>query len=158
MKLLFRQRFFSWLDSYDIYGETGDVLYTVEGQLAWGHKLVISDAQGRELGLVREEVLTLLPRFLLYLGADEVGEIRKEFTFFRPSFRLDCMGWQVQGDFLAWDYSITDAAGGWIAAISKEILNWTDTYVLDIADPANAVYVLMIALAIDAAKCSGGNG
>ena len=31
MKLLFKQRFFSWFDSYDIYDETGTAVYTVEG-------------------------------------------------------------------------------------------------------------------------------
>ena len=32
MKLYFKQRFFSWFDSYDIYDyDTGDVVYTVEG-------------------------------------------------------------------------------------------------------------------------------
>ena len=43
MKLLFKQRFFSWFDSYDIYYEDGSTAYTVGGKLAWGHKLVISD-------------------------------------------------------------------------------------------------------------------
>ena len=28
MKLYFKQRFFSWFDSYDIYYEGGDVAYT----------------------------------------------------------------------------------------------------------------------------------
>ena len=41
MKLLFRQRFFSWFDSYDIYDEQGNVVYTVEGKLSWGHCLHI---------------------------------------------------------------------------------------------------------------------
>ena len=31
MKLLFKQRFFSWFDSYDIYNEAGETVYTVEG-------------------------------------------------------------------------------------------------------------------------------
>ena len=44
MKLLFKQRFFSWFDSYDIYDEAGATLFTVEGQLAWGHTLHINDA------------------------------------------------------------------------------------------------------------------
>ena len=34
MKLLFKQRFFSWFDSYDIYNQAGDVVYTVKGQLS----------------------------------------------------------------------------------------------------------------------------
>lgn len=29
MKLLFRQRIFSWLDSYDIYNEKGETLFVV---------------------------------------------------------------------------------------------------------------------------------
>ena len=41
-----------------------------------------------------------------------------------------------------------------IAVISKELFHMTDTYVLDIADPENALYVLMFVLAIDAEKCS----
>lgn len=41
MKLLFKQRIFSWLDSYDIYDENGDTVYTVKGQLSLGHKLFI---------------------------------------------------------------------------------------------------------------------
>ena len=31
MKLLFKQRFFSWFDSYDIYNEAGETVYTVKG-------------------------------------------------------------------------------------------------------------------------------
>ena len=31
MKLLFRQRFFSWFDSYDIYDEDGNTVYVVKG-------------------------------------------------------------------------------------------------------------------------------
>ena len=34
MKLLFRQRFFSWFDSYDIYDEDGNTVYVVKGQLS----------------------------------------------------------------------------------------------------------------------------
>ncbi len=43
MKLLFKQRIFSWLDSYDIYNEQGEKVYTVKGELAWGHCLKIMD-------------------------------------------------------------------------------------------------------------------
>ena len=61
MKLLFKQRFFSWLDSYDIYDEAGRPVYTVKGQLSWGHCLKIFDAQGRPLGSIQERILTFLP-------------------------------------------------------------------------------------------------
>ena len=51
MKLLFKQKFFSWLDSYDVFDESGSTVYTVRGELAWGHQLRIYDAYGNELGL-----------------------------------------------------------------------------------------------------------
>lgn len=41
MKLLFKQRMFTWFDSYDIYDEAGHTVYTVEGKLSWGHRLII---------------------------------------------------------------------------------------------------------------------
>ena len=53
MKLLFKQRFFSWFDSYDIFNEAGDTVYVVKGQLSWGHCLKIFDAYGNEVGSVR---------------------------------------------------------------------------------------------------------
>ncbi len=156
MKMLFKQRFFSWLDSYDIYGEDGQTLFTVEGKLSWGHKLEIYNSAREYMGRIQEEVFTFLPRFRMYVGEDYIGDICKEFTFFRPSFTLECNGWQIQGDFLEWDYSITDGQGNDVAKVSKQIWNWTDTYTIEVYDPVNALFSLMIVLAIDAAKCSDG--
>lgn len=157
MKLIFKQRLFSWLDSYDIYYEDGSRAYTVQSQLAWGHCLKISDSSGRELGTIKERVLTWLPQFEIYLGEQYVGRITKEFSFLKPRFHIDCNGWSVEGDWLEWDYSIRSQDGQTIACVSKEVLNWTDTYVLDIADPGDALCVLMLVLAIDAEKCSRDN-
>jgi len=39
MKLLFKERLFSWLDSYDVYDENGDIIFTVKGVLSWGNYL-----------------------------------------------------------------------------------------------------------------------
>ena len=154
MRLLFRQRLFSWFDSYDIYDEAGNTVYTVEGKLAWGHCLHILNAAGDHIGTVREQVLTFLPKFELYVQDQYVGCIQKEFTFFTPKFDIDCNGWRVEGDFLEWDYRVTEACGAQVASIHKELLHWTDTYVIDVADPGSALCVLMLVLDIDAEKCS----
>ena len=68
MRLLFKQRFFSWFDSYDIYDEDGNTVFTVEGKLAWGHCLHILNAMGDHIGTVQQRVLTFLPKFELYIG------------------------------------------------------------------------------------------
>ena len=154
MKLLFRQRIFSWFDSYDIYDENGNTVFVVKGQLAWGHCLKICDSQGHELGLVKEKVITFLPKFELYEGGRHIGRISKKLSLFSPKFSIDFNGWQVEGNFLEWDYTIRDARGNWVATIGKELFHLSDTYVMEIRDPSDALHVLMFALAMDAEKCS----
>ena len=157
MKLLFKQRMFSWFDSYDIYDETGTVVFTVKGRLSWGHCLEIFDYAGTHVGTVKEEILTFLHRFALYAFGNYIGEIKKEFTFFKPVFTLNCNDWTVQGDWLEWDYQVLTSSGGLVMQASKELFQWTDTYVIDITRKEDALLSLMIVLAIDAAKCSNGN-
>ena len=154
MKLLFKQRLFSWLDSYDIYDEYENTVYVVKGQLSWGHCLKIFDTHGRELGMVKERVLTFLPKFEVYEGERMIGSICKEMTFLKPRYNIDFNGWYIEGSWTEWDYSITDGAGRMVARISKELLHMTDVYVLDIVNPEDALHVLMFTLAIDAEKCS----
>ena len=154
MKLLFKQRIFSWFDSYDIYDEQGNTAFIVKGQLSWGHCLRIMDASGQHIGTVKEVILSLLPRFEIYAGNRLLGSIRKEFTFFKPKFTIDCNGWNIDGEWLEWDYAIRNSHGREIAVITKEIFRMTDTYVIDVHHPDNALAALMVVLAIDAEKCS----
>lgn len=154
MKLLFKQRFFSWLDSFDVFDEAGNTVYTVRGQLSWGHCLKIFDQQEREIGTVKQRIFTFLPKFEMYLGDQYMGCINKEFSFFTPRYNIECNGWQVEGNFFEWDYQILTEAGQQVATVSKELLNWTDTYVIDVMDPKDAISALMLVIAIDAEKCS----
>ena len=156
MRLNFKQRFFSWFDSYDIYDEAGNTVYTVEGQLSWGHRLHINDARGRHIGTLQEKLFTFFePKFEVYIRNEYVGCIKKEFTFFKPRFVIDFNGWQVDGEWLEWDYQITDGSRV-VATISKEPFHWTDTYSIDVDRPGDALGALLVVLAIDAEKCSRG--
>ena len=154
MKLIFKQRLFSWFDSYDIYDEAGNTVFTVKGELSWGHLLRIYDAIGNDVGYIKERVFTFLPKFEIYLGDNYMGCISKEFTFFKPKFNIDYNGWTVDGDWFEWDYSIFNSSVQTVATVSKELWNWTDTYMIDVQDPNDAICVLMLVLAIDAEKCS----
>ena len=154
MKLLFKQRLFTWFDSYDIYNENGDTLYTVEGQFSWGHCLHILDRNGTHVATVQEKVFRLLPKFELYIGDNLIGCIEKEFTFFKPSYNIDFNGWRVEGEIFEWDYNIINPQEGIVAVITKELFRFTDTYVIEVKNSGDALYALMLTLAIDAEKCS----
>ena len=154
MKFLFKQRFFSWFDSYDIYDEAGRVACKVKGELAWGHMFRIYDANGRELGAVKQEIFSFMPRFNIYIGNECVGSICREFALFTPKYNIDFKNWRVEGDWFEWDYSIFDGSGREVASITKELWNWTDTYSVDVRNPEDALCALMLVLAIDAEKYS----
>ena len=50
--------------------------------------------------------------------------------------------------------ALAGVCGALVARISKEVFRWTDTYVIEVANPLDALCVLMLVLAIDAEKCS----
>ena len=64
MKLLIKQRVFSWTDTYDVYDESGNVKYFVKAEFfSFGHMLHVYDAMEREAGVIRQKLLSLLPVF-----------------------------------------------------------------------------------------------
>ena len=102
---------------------------------------------------MKERVFTFLPKFELYEGPQYIGCLSKEFSFLKPCYNIDFNGWEIQGSFMEWDYTIATSDGRKVAVISKVLFHMTDTYILDIADPKDALHVLMFVLAIDAEKC-----
>lgn len=154
MRLLIKQRVFSWTDLYDIYDEAGNVKYFIKGDLfTWGHQLRVYDACRNEIGKVSEKIFTLLPQFEIEMGGRMVGTIQKQFTFFKPKYDVDFNGWHVEGDFWGWDYDVYEGCSS-IIRINKELFHWGDTYVIDFANPADELMGLMLVVAIDAANCT----
>ncbi|MDO5152058.1 MAG: hypothetical protein Q4D50_01675 [Eubacteriales bacterium] len=158
MQLCIRQRVFSWTDSYDVYDETGEARYEVRAEFfSLSHQIHVYDKRtGREVGSIHEKLFTLLPQFEIVIDGRVQGVIRKAFTFLRPRYEVDFRGWDVEGDFLGWDYRVSQG-GLTVMSISKEIFNWSDTYVLRYSNPANEMPGLLLVLAIDAANCSQNN-
>lgn len=158
MKLLIKQRVFSWTDSYDIYDESGNVKYFVKAKLlSLGHQLHVYDTNGNEIGMIKQKLLTFLPAFDIEIDGVTRGRIQKQITLFSPKYQIDFNGWRVEGDFLGWDYVVYSGCSS-IMRISKQLLHFGDTYVLDIHNPAeDEVMGMMLVIAIDAANCTDGN-
>jgi len=156
MRLFFKQRLFSWFSSYDVYDENLFPVFSVEGHLAWGNLQHIHDNGGNHIATVKQRVMTWLPKFDMFIGDTKVGEIHRELTFMKPRYSIDFNGWQVKGDWMGWDYQVVDENGDLVASLYKELFHMTDHYVIDVVDPQDALCVLMLVIAIDADKSSGG--
>lgn len=154
MKLVFKQRFLSWFDSYDIYDEYGNTVFTIKGELSWGHLLRIFDSNGNEIAMLKQKILTFLPSYIVCQNGVEIGSIEKEFSLLKPKYHLTFNDWIITGSFLQYEYDVKDSSGNLIMQLRKRILNFTDTYELEIFDNNNILTCLMIVLAIDIDNCS----
>lgn len=154
MRLYMKQRVFSWTDTYDVYDEDGIVRYSVKADFfSLGHRLHVKDAEGMEIGVIREKVISVLPCFEIEIAGKIVGKIQKKFSFLNPKYEVDFCGWRVEGNIMGWEYDVFD--GGCQAVhISKKILSWGDTYALEFADPKDELNGLLLVIAIDAANCT----
>lgn len=153
MKLLLKQKVFSWFDSYNIYDENENVIYKVKGEFAWGHLLRIYDESDMEVGLLKQKMFTLFPKFILRVK-DKEYILNKEFTFLKEVLSINDLDMVVMGNFLGWSYEIkrNDKV---IARISKK-LSYTDVYEINIKDEKDSLLVLLIVLSIDALHCNNG--
>lgn len=155
MELCIKQRVFSWTDTYDVYDEAGRPRYFVKAEfLSLGHQIHVYDKQsGREVGSIHQRLLTFLPTFDIVINGQTQGTVRKQFTLFSPRYQVDYRGWDVQGDFLGWDYQVLQGNME-VMSISKAILTWGDTYCLRYNNPAFELPGLLLVIAIDAANCN----
>ncbi len=153
MKLLIKQRVFSWSDTYDIYDEFENPKYYVEAEIfSWGHQLHVYDHSGNEVGIIHEKVFSFLPEFSIEIQGETVGTIYKNFSFFKNNYEVNFKGWLVEGNYTGWNYDVYDG-DKLVLNISKKLFAWGDTYVLDFADEKDEINGLLLVIAIDAANC-----
>ena len=150
MKLYIKQKVFSWKDRFTVKDETGADRYTVEGKVfSIGKKLFVYNAAGDEVAYIREKVPSLLPKFIVEIGGQEVAEIVKKISFLKQKYEVHGPDWTVQGNFTAHDYTIMQGEFP-VVTIHKQWMSWGDTYEINSADPSKALLALAVVLAIDA--------
>lgn len=151
MKLLIQEKIFTWSDRFTVRDEGGADRYYVEGELfSWGKKLHVTNTAGREVAYIEQKLFTFKPRYEVYSEGELIGEVVREFSFFRPRYIVEGADWDVEGEFWSHDYTVY-RSGAPIVSIQKEWFTWGDCYALDIRDPADEITALALVLAIDCA-------
>ena len=149
MKLYIKEKVFSWGDKFTVKDEYGNDKYFVQGEVfSWGKKLHVYDSVDREVAFIKQEIWSILPRFYVFCGDEQIAEIKKEFTFLFPKYSIQGLGWEIEGKLMAHDYEIIKN-GKSIVTISKEWMTWGDSYELNIANPEDEIVALAVVLTID---------
>ena len=150
MKLYIRQKVFSWREKFTVKDENAQDRDFVEGEFSWAKKLHIYRMDGSEAAYIEGKLWSWTPQYKVFVGGEQIAEVVREFSFFKPRYRIDGPGWLVSGDFWEHDYEIV-RDGQRIAGICKEWMSWGDCYELDVDDETEEIRVLAVALAIDCA-------
>lgn len=149
MQLSMKAKKFTFSDKFTIWDEGGSDKYHVAGELfSAGKRLHISDLNGNEVASIREKIITLKPKFFIYVGDEQVGEIVKENTLLKSKYKVSGVDWIIKGDIDDHKYSIMKDKKT-IVAVKKKRFSLTNSYVLDIEDDNDELPALAAVLAID---------
>lgn len=149
MQLSMKAKKFTFSDKFTIRDEGGSDKYRVAGELfSAGKRLHISDLNGNEVASIREKIITLKPKFFIYVGDEQIGEIVKENTLFKSKYKVSGVDWIIKGDIDDHKYSIMKEKKT-IVTVKKKRFSLTNSYVLDIEDDNDELPALAAVLAID---------
>ena len=93
MRLIMKQKAFSWIDRFRVWDGDGHDRYYVEGEFfALGKRLHITNPDGQEVALVQQKGFSFLPRFFVWVDGLQVAEIvtiHKEWLTWGDCYVLD---------------------------------------------------------------------
>lgn len=149
VRLYIKEKVFTLGDQFSVKDEYGNDKYFVEGEIfTWGKKLHVYDTTGNEVAFIKQELFTFLPCYNVFCGNQQVTQIIKEFSFLFPRYSIQGLDWDIEGDFTAHMYNITQN-GRPVVSINKEWMTWGDSYELNIENPKDEIIALAVVLTID---------
>ena len=150
MKLYIEQRAFSFTEQFSVYNEQGAVVYTVKGEVfSLGKRLHLYDLHGNELARVEQKVFSLFPKFFLFVGGRQIGEMVQVFHLFKPKYAVNGLGWEIRGNLFEHEYEITNGILP-IASVSRKWFSFTDAYEICFGEDVDELAALTVCLVIDA--------
>ncbi len=144
----------SFGDDFWIENETGGRVYKIDGHAftILREKLSIEDAEGNEIGFLREKLVSLRKAYEIHLRGECVATVSKDLlTLFRCSFTVDVPGpndLEAQGSLLDHEYTFS-RGGDVVATVSKRWFSIRDTYAVEMNDDQEPLLILASAIAID---------
>ena len=61
MKLIFKQKILSFLDSYKVYDENDNIYFEIKGKISFGKLFKIYNSYNEEIGTLKRNLFTFLP-------------------------------------------------------------------------------------------------
>lgn len=151
MRLNIKQKVFSFGDKFSVNATDGTPIIFVEGKVfSVGNKLTIYDAQGNELFYVEQKLFKLLPEYRIYQDGQEIAYLKREFSLFKPKINITSKfgAFTINGNFIGYNFDIIND-GKLVATVSKKMVAFSDSYILDIIEEQNVPFLVTLVIVID---------
>ena len=124
--------------------------------LLWNKKYVIRDMDKNVLVTIKNEPKSLLKKkFYIFLGDEQAAAITQEISLI-PKFTFEGLDWEMRG-VMRQEYDMLQN-GQEVLTFHRENTNWSDRYVLWVADPKNELLALAVVMTISYAMNSSDDG
>ena len=151
MVLFFESRLTSWGSRFKVYNEDGEVFCQVFGKIAAAKKFLILDAEGNQIGEVRETMLSIPSKLQLIKDGRVLTSVKKG-GIFRTGYIAD-NGWSVEGKTKEWNWTIKKSDGTEAVRLSRVLPGASGRNGMVIAENADPLLAVMMVVAIDAEHC-----
>ncbi len=142
------QKFFTFRDGFSVYGENGQVVYTIKTPLiSLTSELKVDSPSGKQAGEVRKSMDPLFPGYNLFVNGKKIGRLYQEMALFGSKMHVTRLEWTVEGDLTGWSYKVKKGFSD-IGSISHQFWHMTDHYAISFANDQDALPLLLIALAV----------
>ena len=121
--------------------------YDMKWKGLFSRYLQVLDADKNELAQIKREK-GMMPHYVIYINGEKQFDIQKEFHPLLPKHVLEGHGWQMQDKAMLHDYDVL-VSGVRVLTVEDCEMPWGSCYQIDIAEGANQLYAVCVALAVD---------
>lgn len=142
----------AFFTEYGITSDDDDLMFIVNSQFIAGKRVIrLFDSEDLELYQIRQVLPAFEPTFVLYFQGQQVGQIKKVFSFDEVRFQIISRHgpFIIEGDLLANEYMIINSEMEIIAAVSNDYFDEPDSYGVEIDDDEDDVFIMALLSVVD---------
>lgn len=131
-----------------IADERGNLKYDLKISVLLNRKTIrIYDAARQEVAVSKQELMSLMPKYSVFVGGEKVLEIKKIFHPLLPKYELSGMGWEIKTGPMIHYYTITKDGVVVVDSTHDRIYDM-DTCTFEVCDPAQELAAVAAVVAI----------
>lgn len=148
MKLIIKEKHFSFQDTLNVRDEKDHQLYKVKSKLvSLGNKIIIQDVNHEEAASIEENKVGFTPKYTIYQNGEKVAVVKKDKNLIGSDYTIEKLNWKITGNVEKEDFHIRKGLSTF-ASFKKKCISIGDAFVLDVNDEKDALTSLAIVAAV----------